>query len=122
MDQSNCVPSRHIGDNISHHTDQSYCVPGRQIGDNISLILDVLDFLRAVGLNAGLISIDEEKAFDQVEHQYLYVHFGGFWFQLWFYCHDQGDIESVLKVNGGLSAPQKKRVEELDMGVLCQEC
>ena len=38
------------------HTDQSFCVPGRQIEDNISR-----DVSRAIGLNAGLISIDQVK-------------------------------------------------------------
>ena len=56
------------------HTDQSCCVPGRQIGDNISLILDFLDVSGAIGLDAGLISIDQEKAFHRVEHQYLWPH------------------------------------------------
>ena len=92
------------------HTDQSYCVPGRQIGDNISLIRDFLDVSRAIGLDAGLISIDQEKAFDRVEHQYLWHTFEAFGFSSGFIAMIKviyGDIESVLKVNGGLSAPFK---------------
>ena len=90
--------------------DQSYCVPDRQIGDNISRILDFLDVSRAFGLDAGLISIDQEKAFDRVEHQYLWQTFEAFGFSSGFIAMIKviyGDIESVLKVNGGLSAPFK---------------
>jgi hypothetical protein len=43
------------------HTDQSFCVPGRQIEDNIFLIQDFMSVSRAIGLNAGLISIDQVK-------------------------------------------------------------
>lgn len=56
----------------------------------------------------GLISLDQEKAFDLVEHKYLWKTLKAFGFSPGFialtktlYC----DIESVLKVNGGLSAP-----------------
>ncbi|KAI4884328.1 hypothetical protein NFI96_003224 [Prochilodus magdalenae] len=83
------------------HADQAYCVPGRSILDNISLVRDVLE---VAGLECpfGLISLDQEKAFDRVEHQYLWDTFGAFGFSPRFvsmvrvlYCN----IESVLKVN-----------------------
>ncbi|KAI3369168.1 hypothetical protein L3Q82_026127 [Scortum barcoo] len=52
------------------HVDQTYCVPGRLISDNIHLIRHVLDVSGSLGIGTGLISIDQEKAFDRVEHQY----------------------------------------------------
>uniref|UniRef100_A0AAV2JVY7 Reverse transcriptase domain-containing protein n=1 Tax=Knipowitschia caucasica TaxID=637954 RepID=A0AAV2JVY7_KNICA len=54
------------------HMDQTYCGPSRLIGDNIALISDVLEVSGSLGVNLGLISIDQEKAFDRVEHQYLW--------------------------------------------------
>ncbi len=54
------------------HLDQTYCVPGRSITDNVCLIRDVLSVSSLLGVNLGLISIDQEKAFDRVEHQYLW--------------------------------------------------
>ncbi|KAI4887394.1 hypothetical protein NFI96_008656 [Prochilodus magdalenae] len=51
------------------HLDQTYCVPGRSITDNISLVKDVLE---VSSIDSGLISLDQEKAFDRVEHQYLW--------------------------------------------------
>lgn len=90
------------------HQDQSYCVPGRSIHDNISLIRDVLDISGSLDTDLGLISLDQEKAFDRVEHLYL-------WKVLEVFALSPGfiamikvlyqDIESVLKINGGLSAP-----------------
>lgn len=53
-------------------------------------------------------SVDQEKALDKVEYQYLWQTMGAFAFNLDFiaimrvlYC----DIDSALKINGGLSAP-----------------
>ncbi|KAK3522473.1 hypothetical protein QTP86_013341 [Hemibagrus guttatus] len=90
------------------HQDQSYCVPDRSIFDNIHLIRDILDVSRLLGLQTGLIFLDQEKAFDRVEHEYLWKVLETFGFNPGFvamirvlYC----EIESVLKVNGGLCAP-----------------
>ena len=90
------------------HVDQSYCVPGRLITDNVMFILDFLDVSGSLGVETGLISIDQEKAFDRVEHQYL-------WHTLQVFCFSPGfiamiqvlyrNIESMLKINGGLSGP-----------------
>ena len=50
------------------HQDQTYSVPGRSMVDNVHLIRDVLDVSSSLGFNTGLISLDQEKAFDRVEH------------------------------------------------------
>ncbi|KAK3549995.1 hypothetical protein QTP86_016954, partial [Hemibagrus guttatus] len=54
------------------HQDQTYCVPDRSIFDNVYLIRDILDVSRLLGLKTGLIFLDQEKAFDRVEHEYLW--------------------------------------------------
>ncbi len=60
------------------------------------------------GINIGLISLDQEKAFDRVEHLYLWHTLQAFGFNSRFidmiktmYC----EIESVIKINGSLCAP-----------------
>ncbi|KAK3532262.1 hypothetical protein QTP86_013899, partial [Hemibagrus guttatus] len=92
------------------HQDQTYCVPDRSIFDNVYLIRDILDVSRLLGLKTGLIFLDQEKAFDRVEHEYLWKVLEAFGFNPGFvamikvlYC----EIESVLKVNGGLCASFK---------------
>lgn len=90
------------------HVDQTYCVPGRLVTDNIHLIRDVLDLSGSLAVDLGLISIDQEKAFDRVEHSYLWQTLAAFGFSSGLIAKIQalyGDIESVLKINGGLSAP-----------------
>lgn len=58
----------------------------------------------------GLISLDQEKAFDRVEHDYLWKTLQAFGFSSDFIGYIKvlyNDIESLLKVNGGLCAPFK---------------
>ncbi|KAI4876819.1 hypothetical protein NFI96_007221, partial [Prochilodus magdalenae] len=92
------------------HLDQTYCVPGRSITDNISLVRDVLEVSSILGVDSGLVSLDQEKAFDRVEHQYLWDTLEAFGFSPSFSAMVKvlyRDVESVLKINGGLSAPFK---------------
>ncbi|KAI4894386.1 hypothetical protein NFI96_009001, partial [Prochilodus magdalenae] len=90
------------------HLDQTYCVPGRSIFDNIHLIRAILDVSRLLGLRTGLLFLDQEKAFDRVEHGYLWKVLENLGFSSCFIAMIKvlySDIESVLKVNGGLCAP-----------------
>ncbi|KAK3513057.1 hypothetical protein QTP70_000946 [Hemibagrus guttatus] len=79
------------------HQDQSYCVPDRSIFDNIYLIRDILDVSRLLGLQTGLIFLDQEKVFDRVEHEYLWKVLETFglnheFINLRVYSHDQGVV------------------------------
>ncbi|CAM2097000.1 unnamed protein product [Caretta caretta] len=53
------------------HPDQTYTVPGRSIFDNLLLVQDLLELGRRDGLSFALLSLDQEKAFDRVDHGYL---------------------------------------------------
>ncbi|CAM5153838.1 unnamed protein product [Eretmochelys imbricata] len=53
------------------HPDQTYTVPGRSIFDNLFLVQDLLELGRRDGLSFALLSFDQEKAFDRVDHGYL---------------------------------------------------
>ncbi|XP_023193817.1 tyrosine-protein kinase SYK isoform X1 [Xiphophorus maculatus] len=92
------------------HQTQTYCVPGRSMIDNISLIRDVLDVSRSLGCNTGLVSLDQEKAFDRVEHRYLWRVLERFGLDSSFIAKIMvlyENIESVLKINGCLCKPFK---------------
>lgn len=57
-------------DQLIHQT-QTYHVPRRFITDNVSIIWDDLDVSRLLGLDANLIFLNQEVAFDWVDCHYL---------------------------------------------------
>ncbi|CAM2096341.1 unnamed protein product [Caretta caretta] len=50
------------------HPEQTYTVPSRTIFDNLYLVQDLLELGRRDGLSFALLSLDQEKAFDRVDH------------------------------------------------------
>ncbi|CAM2106104.1 unnamed protein product [Caretta caretta] len=53
------------------HPNQTYTVPGRTIFDNLYLVRDLLELRWRYDLSFTLLSLDQEKAFDRVDHGYL---------------------------------------------------
>ena len=51
------------------HVDQQGCIPGRYIGKNIRLIEDVIN---EHDDDAVIVALDQEKAFDRVEWNWLF--------------------------------------------------
>ena len=49
------------------HRDQTYCIPNRSIFDNLFLVHDIITTAAYQKLNLGLLSLDQEKAFDRVD-------------------------------------------------------
>ena len=90
------------------HMDQTYCVPGRTIMDNIFLIRDVLNVCNDYDLDLGVVSLDQQKAFDRLDHNYLFSvleAFGfGEGFRSWLGLLYTG-ATCMVKVGGGLSRP-----------------
>lgn len=90
------------------HKDQSYCIPGRSIFDNLFLIRDFLTLSETCHFNVGLVSLDQEKAFDRVDHTYLVKVLRAFGFGPVFISFIEllyANVFSVLKINNGLSKP-----------------
>ncbi len=40
--------------------------------DNIFFMRDILDVCRLFNVDVGIVSLDQEKAFDRVDHSYLF--------------------------------------------------
>ncbi|CAM2119900.1 unnamed protein product [Caretta caretta] len=53
------------------HPDQTYTVPGRSIFDNPFLVRDLLELGHRDSPSFALLSLDQEKVFDRVDHGYL---------------------------------------------------
>ncbi len=52
--------------------DQTYCVPGMSIIDNLLVLQDLVDYSHLNKSNIGILSLDQEKAFDRVDHGYIF--------------------------------------------------
>ncbi|CAM2118739.1 unnamed protein product [Caretta caretta] len=51
--------------------DQTYTIPDGSIFDNLFMVWDLLELGRRDGLSFTLLSLDQEKAFDRMDHGYL---------------------------------------------------
>ena len=67
-----CNRLKKVLDNIIS-PDQTCSVPGRSIIDNIHLLRNVIDFADSKKIPAALLSLDQEKAFDRVSHEYMFA-------------------------------------------------
>ena len=90
------------------HQDQTCGVVGRTIFSNLQLVRDTLDMINKTNETGILLSLDQEKAFDRVDHAFLIrtlTKFGfGPSFCQWvgiFYCN----VFSRIIINGNLSRP-----------------
>jgi hypothetical protein len=103
--------------NIVNHNQK--CIPGRNISDNIHTMIDVIKYANEKKLNAAILLLDQEKAFDRVNHDFLFKtlkHFGfGTNFISWIKILFK-NIFSKIKINGFQTEPI--RVER----VVRQDC
>ncbi|CAM2111053.1 unnamed protein product [Caretta caretta] len=90
------------------HPDQTYTVPDCSIFDNLFMVQDLLELRHREGLSFALLSLDQEKAFNRVDHGYLLStlqafgfgpHFVGFLRVLY------TSAECVVKLNWTLTYP-----------------
>ena len=87
--------------------DQTWGLPGHSIFENLFLLRDTIDFVRLKQLPAAIITLDQEKAFDRINHNFLQRVLEKFNFEPDFCCWVQviyTDI-SPLVMNGWLSSP-----------------
>ncbi|CAM2096122.1 unnamed protein product [Caretta caretta] len=79
------------------HPDQTYTVPGRSIFNNLYLVWDLLKLGYSDGLLFAFLSLDQEKAFNRVDHGYLLGTLQAFNFGPQFACFLQRLTGLVLR-------------------------
>ncbi len=88
--------------------DQTYCIPKRSIIDNLFLLKDIIDFNQNNKNNLGVLSLDQEKAFDRVDHDFLFKVLKSYGFGDVFISYITllySNVHVMVKGGGGLSAP-----------------
>ena len=87
--------------------DQSCGVPGRYIGENVSFLRDVVDYASVFNCPVAILSLDQEKAFDRVDWDFMYATLRkmgfGVSFLDWVKLFYTG-VQSAVNVNGYLSS------------------
>lgn len=61
--------------------EESYYVPSRTIHHNLLLLHGLRAAIELFGLNTDLVSMDQRKAFDQVNHSFLFLTLEAFGFR-----------------------------------------
>lgn len=90
------------------HRDQTCGVPGRTIFSNLQLVRDILDMIDMTNETGILVTLDQEKAFDRVDHAFLMRTLAKFgfgpdfckWISLFY-----NNVFSRIICNGKLTAP-----------------
>ena len=79
---------------------------GRNIQNNILNIKTIIEYMEIVGNNSAMVLIDQEKAFDRLEQNYLYKTLEKFGFGEKFIKWTKilyNNINSVVQVNGAIT-------------------
>ena len=91
---------------LVHHNQK--CIPGRNISDNLHAVNELIQLIDKEDKHGALIFLDQEKAFDRVDHGFLFKTLKAFglgpnfinWVKVLY-----KDIQSMVKVNGSLTKP-----------------
>ncbi len=85
---------------------QTCSIPGKSIFDNLHLVRDLIQYLEQKKLSCAILKLDQEKAFDRVNHDFLFkvlerMNFGPMF--LSFISVLYSDVSSTVINNGNFS-------------------
>ena len=92
------------------HETQSYAICKRKIYNNIHMIRDSIAYANLVNCPLAVLSLDQEKAFDRINHEYLFSALRGFGFSSYFISCIQimyKNAQALVKINSKLLSPIK---------------
>lgn len=90
------------------HPDQTCGIPGRRIADSLALVRDTVQYIHGRHVHAALVSLDQEKAFDRVSHEFMCRALRRFGLGEMFCSYVNvmyTDISSLVLVNGWKTDP-----------------
>ena len=103
--------------------DQSYCVPVRHISDNVRFISDATCYANQENIPLAIASLDQEKAFDRIHHDYIFKTLESFGFGEYFISCIKTlhtNVHSLLKINNSLTFIQFRRDIRPRCSLSCQ--
>ncbi|KAL1945502.1 hypothetical protein VTO73DRAFT_2353 [Trametes versicolor] len=89
------------------HPDQAGFVHGRKIHDNVKLTKLILDYAEAEEVEGAIVALDQEKAYDKIDHAYLWAVLRRMNFPECFIATVRtlyGAAESTVMLNGVISS------------------
>ena len=101
--------------------DQSYCVTGRHISHNVRFISDATCYANQGNIPLAIVSLDPEKAFHRIHHDYLFKTLESFDIGEYFISCIKTlytNVHSLLKINNSLTSPFQFR-RGIRQDVLC---
>ena len=90
------------------HRDQAGFIPGRSIFDHIRLSRLMTTFAEVTETNGAIVALDQEKAYDKIDHDYLWKTLEAFGLPKLFTQTVKSlynDAHTVVAINGVLSKP-----------------
>ncbi|TFY78439.1 hypothetical protein EWM64_g5573 [Hericium alpestre] len=92
------------------HTDQAGFIPGRSIFDQTRLAKAMISYAEAMDENGAIVALDQEKAYDKIDHAYLWRALATFNLPEFFIRTVRSLYETAVTqvaVNGCFSAPYR---------------
>ena len=90
------------------HETRSYAIENRKFHDNVHMMRDVISFANSTNCPSSILSLDQQKSFDRINHDYLYMVLKSFGFSEYFISCVKlmyKGAQALIKINSKLLSP-----------------